>query len=255
MNHDHARAQPHEQRPVPAGPAAHQAAVFGDRAAAVHGRGQSRTSATTPPATAQARATRPPSTSTPSTSPRRTRPTPSCRHLHRPHHHGHRHHQLLQLGQEGLGGRHHHHSPGRHRLPGERPAPGPDLPGQHPGAGPATSSPAPTPPPCPSWTNATTPPSTTYNGNSGIISLTVSPSVTVATNIPGDTLFFGGPAARAPTPTSWPRRPTWPRPSPPTTPPASRPPTTTSRPSAPGSTSRGRSWASRRTGSPPSRTA
>jgi flagellar hook-associated protein 3 FlgL len=39
---------------------------------------------------------------------------------------------------------------------------------------------------------ATTPPSTTYNGNSGITSLTLSPSVNVATNIPGDTLFYGG---------------------------------------------------------------
>ncbi|MDR3672234.1 MAG: flagellin [Holophaga sp.] len=38
---------------------------------------------------------------------------------------------------------------------------------------------------------ATTPPTTTYNGNGGIISLTLSPSVTVATNIPGDTLFYG----------------------------------------------------------------
>ena len=37
----------------------------------------------------------------------------------------------------------------------------------------------------------TTPPSTTYNGNSGVSSLTLSPSVSVATNIPGDTLFYG----------------------------------------------------------------
>jgi flagellar hook-associated protein 3 FlgL len=37
----------------------------------------------------------------------------------------------------------------------------------------------------------TTPPSTTYNGNSGINSLTLSPSVSVATNIPGSTLFYG----------------------------------------------------------------
>jgi flagellar hook-associated protein 3 FlgL len=38
---------------------------------------------------------------------------------------------------------------------------------------------------------ATTPPTTTYNGNSGIINLDVSPSTTVATNIPGNTLFYG----------------------------------------------------------------
>jgi flagellar hook-associated protein 3 FlgL len=38
---------------------------------------------------------------------------------------------------------------------------------------------------------ATTPPSTVYNGNSGITNLTLSPSVNVATNIPGDTLFYG----------------------------------------------------------------
>jgi len=43
---------------------------------------------------------------------------------------------------------------------------------------------------------ATTPPSTTYNGNSGIINLTLSPSVNVATNIPGDTLFYGGAGAQ-----------------------------------------------------------
>jgi flagellar hook-associated protein 3 FlgL len=38
---------------------------------------------------------------------------------------------------------------------------------------------------------STTPPTTTYNGNDGIINLDLSPSVTVATNIPGNTLFYG----------------------------------------------------------------
>jgi flagellar hook-associated protein 3 FlgL len=37
----------------------------------------------------------------------------------------------------------------------------------------------------------TTPPTTTYNGDSNTISLTLSPSVSVATNIPGNTLFYG----------------------------------------------------------------
>jgi flagellar hook-associated protein 3 FlgL len=37
----------------------------------------------------------------------------------------------------------------------------------------------------------TTPPTVAYNGNSGIINLDVSPSTTVATNIPGNTLMFG----------------------------------------------------------------
>jgi flagellar hook-associated protein 3 FlgL len=38
---------------------------------------------------------------------------------------------------------------------------------------------------------STTPNSVTYNGNSGIISLNVGASTTIATNIPGNSLFFG----------------------------------------------------------------
>ena len=44
---------------------------------------------------------------------------------------------------------------------------------------------------------ATSPQSVTYNGNNSIINLTIGTSVNMAVNIPGDTLFFGGPQASA----------------------------------------------------------